>query len=57
MGLTPIISTAKLWFCPDEITDNPKSPSLDDFLCIEDEVIGGRPNMEVTPFGREIRDR
>jgi hypothetical protein len=55
--LPPVIPAAKLRFYPDEISDNPKSPSLDDLLGVEQEVIGGRPHMKVASFGGEIGDR
>jgi len=57
MRLPPIITMTKLWFYPDEISDNPKSPTLDHLLGVKDEVIGGRPHMEVATFGCEIWDR
>ena len=57
MRLPPIITTTKLWFYPNEITDHPKSPTFDYRLGIKDEVIRGRPHVEVVTFGCEIWDR
>jgi hypothetical protein len=56
MRLPPIITMTKLRLYPDEISDNPKSPTLDHLLGVEDKVIGGRPYMEVATFGCEIWD-